>query len=41
MFKTRIMEVAGSPHNIGDVLHIDGERLVVVKTDFNGSWSRK
>jgi hypothetical protein len=40
MFKTITMEAAGSPHNIGDVLHIDGDRWVVVKSDFNGSWSK-
>lgn len=40
MFKTITMEVAGSPHKPGDVLHIDDEKWVVVQTDFNGSWSK-
>ncbi len=40
MFTPRTMEVAGCPHNYGDVLNLDGERWVVTKTNYNGSWSK-
>lgn len=40
MFKTKTMEVADCPHNYGDVLNIDDSRWVVVKTSYNGRWSK-
>jgi hypothetical protein len=38
--KVMSIEMAGSPHNPGDVIHIDGERWFVVSTDFNGHSSK-
>jgi hypothetical protein len=36
---TMIMEVAGNPHNPGDILHINYERWIVTKVDFNHTYS--
>lgn len=40
MFKSRPMEVPGCPYNPGDIIRIDGDRWVVAKADFDGSWSK-
>ena len=36
---TMVMEVAGNPHNPGDILHINYERWVVVKVVLNHTYS--
>lgn len=36
---TMIMEVAGAPHKPGDILHINYERWIVTKVDFNHTYS--
>lgn len=33
------MEVPGNPHKPGDILHINGERFMVVKVNFNYTYS--
>ena len=38
--KVVTLEVAGSPHKPGDLIHMDGERWFVVSVDYNGSWSK-
>lgn len=38
--KVMNLEVAGHPHNPGDVIRMDGERWFVASVDYNGSWSK-
>lgn len=41
MYNRKItMDVSGNPHKPGDIIHINGERFMVVKVDFNFTYSK-